>query len=106
MSMIQLERGWARNRTRTSFLGISVAFLVGACSHGDLGSVSAESAPLTVAAPPAAGGRVRTFRARIAESDLVDLRRRLAATRWPEKETVDDLSQGPQLARLQDLVRY
>jgi pimeloyl-ACP methyl ester carboxylesterase len=36
----------------------------------------------------------------------VDLRRRLAATRWPEKETVTDQAQGVQLVKLQDLVRY
>src|SRR4029434_5787099 len=35
-----------------------------------------------------------------------DLRRRVAATRWPDKETVADQSQGAQLATMQDLVRY
>src|SRR5262249_54299030 len=35
-----------------------------------------------------------------------DMRRRLAATRWPDKETVDDAAQGVQLAKLQELVRY
>ena len=38
--------------------------------------------------------------------DLVDLRRRIAATRWPDRETVDDQSQGVQLAKFQELVRY
>jgi hypothetical protein len=37
---------------------------------------------------------------------LVDLRRRIAATRWPDRETVADRSQGVQLAKLQELVRY
>jgi pimeloyl-ACP methyl ester carboxylesterase len=36
----------------------------------------------------------------------VDLRRRIAATRWPDRETVNDRSQGIQLAKLQELVRY
>ena len=40
------------------------------------------------------------------DADLADLRRRLAATRWPDKETVADQSQGAQLAKLQELVRY
>ena len=40
------------------------------------------------------------------EHDLVDLRRRLAATKWPDKEIVDDQSQGVQLATLQRLVRH
>ena len=37
---------------------------------------------------------------------LDDLRARIAATRWPEKETVEDLSQGPRLATMQALARY
>ena len=40
------------------------------------------------------------------EEALVDLRRRMAATRWPDRETVTDRSQGVQLAKLQELVRY
>src|SRR5918998_4589884 len=49
---------------------------------------------------------IRPFRVRVPDADLVDLRRRLAATRWPDKETVPDQSQGVQLAKLQKLVRY
>src|SRR3712207_8789351 len=40
------------------------------------------------------------------DADVADLRRRLAATRFPDKETVADASQGAQLAKLQGLVRY
>jgi pimeloyl-ACP methyl ester carboxylesterase len=40
------------------------------------------------------------------EGDLKDLRARIAATRWPEKEPVADISQGPQLATMQALARY
>jgi pimeloyl-ACP methyl ester carboxylesterase len=49
---------------------------------------------------------IRPFRIKISEEQLVDLRRRLAATRWPDKETVTDQSQGVQLAKIQELVRY
>ena len=49
---------------------------------------------------------IRPFHVTIPEADLIDLRRRIAATRWPDKETVDDRSQGAQLAQLQELVRY
>ncbi len=49
---------------------------------------------------------IQPFRVNIAEADLADLKRRLAATRWPDKETVGDQSQGVQLAKLQDLARY
>ena len=49
---------------------------------------------------------VRPFRAEVPEEDLVELRRRIAATRWPSKELVADRSQGVQLATLQELARY
>ena len=49
---------------------------------------------------------VRTFQVDIPQEQLDDLRRRLAATRWPEKETVANSSQGAQLAEMQELVRY
>ncbi|HYT63899.1 MAG TPA: epoxide hydrolase N-terminal domain-containing protein, partial [Gemmatimonadales bacterium] len=49
---------------------------------------------------------IRPFRVKVPEAALVDLRRRINATRWPDKETVPDQSQGAQLARLQALVQY
>ena len=55
---------------------------------------------------PAAPDAIRPFRVNIPQAALDDLRRRIAATRWPDKETVADLSQGAPLARLQELVQY
>jgi pimeloyl-ACP methyl ester carboxylesterase len=52
------------------------------------------------------GDAIRPFRIDVPEEQLVDLRRRVLATRWPDKETVGDRSQGTQLANLQELVRY
>ena len=49
---------------------------------------------------------IRSFRIRIQEEALVDLRQRIVATRWPEKETVADQSQGVQLATVQKLAHY
>jgi pimeloyl-ACP methyl ester carboxylesterase len=49
---------------------------------------------------------IRPFRVNVPDADLADLKRRLAVTRWPDKETVADQSQGVQLAMLQELVRY
>jgi pimeloyl-ACP methyl ester carboxylesterase len=49
---------------------------------------------------------IRPFRVQVSQAALDDLRRRIAATRWPDKETVADQSQGAQLAKLQELVRY
>lgn len=49
---------------------------------------------------------IRTFQVNVPEEQLVDLRRRLAATRWPDQETVSDRSQGVPLGELQELVQY
>jgi pimeloyl-ACP methyl ester carboxylesterase len=49
---------------------------------------------------------IRPFRVNFAEAELVELRRRIDATKWPEPETVNDQSQGPQLATIQKLARY
>jgi pimeloyl-ACP methyl ester carboxylesterase len=49
---------------------------------------------------------IRPFQINAPQEDLDDLRRRAAATRWPDKETVADASQGAQLAKMRDLVRY
>jgi pimeloyl-ACP methyl ester carboxylesterase len=54
----------------------------------------------------AGGDKIRSFRINVPEEALADLRRRIAATRWPDRETVNDRSQGVQLAKFQDLVRY
>jgi pimeloyl-ACP methyl ester carboxylesterase len=53
-----------------------------------------------------AAGAIRPFRIDVPETALEELRRRVRATRWPDRETVADQSQGVQLATLQALVRY
>src|SRR5262245_25126908 len=83
-----------------------------ACAHEGKG-VAGESdtkAQGTVAAEgsqvPAGSTAIRPFLVNVPEKALVDLRQRIAATRWPDKETVTDGSQGAQLAKIQALVRY
>ena len=49
---------------------------------------------------------IRPFQVDIPEEALADLRRRIAATRWPSRELVTDRSQGVQLATVQELARY
>jgi pimeloyl-ACP methyl ester carboxylesterase len=64
------------------------------------------------AAPDAINGvtsmtdAIRPFRVNVPDQLLVDLRQRLAATRWPDRETAPDESQGVQLATMQELARY
>jgi pimeloyl-ACP methyl ester carboxylesterase len=55
---------------------------------------------------PAEESTVRPFKIRFSEADLTDLRRRVKATRWPERETVTDDTQGVRLALMQDLANY
>ena len=57
-------------------------------------------------APAATNDAIRPFRINIDESVLADMRARIKATRWPEKETVADDSQGVPLATMQELARY
>ena len=65
-----------------------------------------------MSAPKPAGQRtanddaIRPFRVDIPEGAIADLRRRIAATRWPSKELVADRSQGVQLATIEELARY
>jgi pimeloyl-ACP methyl ester carboxylesterase len=49
---------------------------------------------------------IKPFHVEVPEEQIDDLRRRIGATRWPEKETVEDTSQGVQLATMQALARY
>src|SRR4051812_28111253 len=67
---------------------------------------AAEGLTETLILAPTDDAPVRAFRADVPQESVVDLRRRLQATRWPDAETVADESQGPQLAKLRELVRY
>jgi len=73
-----------------------------------MGIVAGGAVSLLTSQPAAAqaGEPIRPFRVSVPEADLVDLRRRIAATRWPTKELVADRSQGVQLATLRELARY
>lgn len=53
-----------------------------------------------------ADSAIRPFRVHVPQEAIIDLRRRIATTRWPDKETVADQSQGVQLATMKELVRY
>jgi pimeloyl-ACP methyl ester carboxylesterase len=61
--------------------------------------------PVATSKPPAAPA-IRRFAIETPEADLEDLRARIRATRWPEKETVDDQSQGVQLETMRALASY
>ena len=73
-----------------------------------IGVAAAGAATLlpTRPAPAATADANRPYRINIPESALADLRKRIKATRWPDKETVSDDSQGVPLAIMQELARY
>jgi pimeloyl-ACP methyl ester carboxylesterase len=56
--------------------------------------------------PDSKSAAIRPFRIDIPQAALDDLRKRVLATRWPDKETVNDQSQGPQIAKIQELAEY
>lgn len=89
--------------------GSKVAILVGTIMVMHLGVVpvagAADVAPAQVS-NVATDTSIRPFEFKVPQADLDDLRRRIAETRWPDKETVNNDSQGIQLARVQELVRY
>ena len=85
--------------------------LVLACAHE--GKVAAgesdtktQGTAAEVSQRPADSTAIRPFHVNVPEKALADLRQRIASTRWPDRETAADASQGAQLAKLQELVRY
>jgi len=58
------------------------------------------------AVPQAATAEIRPFHVNVPEEQLADLRQRIAATKWPDRETVNDATQGVQLTTMQRLARY
>jgi len=93
----------------------------GAIPHVPGGAATMTSAPTTTAPTPtldgpvigasatasqAADASIRPYQVHIPQAAIDDLRRRIAMTRWPDKETVADRSQGFQLADLQQLLHY
>src|SRR5215470_7639796 len=105
-------------RSNLAMLGTACAMwlsLLSSISYAQTESsmtIQKESAMTQSEAPQRSRGQaagqeaIRPFHVSIPEEKLVDLRRRIAATQWPEKETVADQSQGVPLATMRELVRY
>src|SRR4051794_30567915 len=87
----------------SSFLPTRRSMLAGAAALSTISFFRCHSfaAEITPEAPA-----IRPFAVHVPEAALVDLGRRIGMTRWPDKETVADDSQGVPLAKLQELVRY
>ncbi|MEA1648881.1 epoxide hydrolase [Nitrospirillum sp. BR 11164] len=79
--------------------------LLGTAALGAAAAAATSILPIRLA-QAAAADAVRPFRIEVPEEQLADLRRRVAATRWPDRETVADDSQGVQLATMRKLAQY
>jgi pimeloyl-ACP methyl ester carboxylesterase len=62
--------------------------------------------PAAQAKTDGGAGAIRPFRVHFSDEELAELKRRIAATKWPDREPVTDASQGVQLATMQKLARY
>lgn len=96
-------KGAAQNRRR--FLQ-NAALAVGATQMGITGFAEAQSSAGSATATAGKSDSIRPFRVKIPAADLADLRRRILATRWPEREQVPDATQGVQLATMKALASY
>ncbi|WP_377273175.1 epoxide hydrolase family protein [Peterkaempfera sp. SMS 1(5)a] len=91
--------GTSPRKSRRTFLSLSAAVLAA-------GAAGAAGRPTEVPAVEDEADGVRPFRADFPEQDLADLRRRIRETRWPDRETVHDRSQGVRLATMRELAAY
>src|SRR3954471_21600271 len=82
---------------RVSFMGLAAALFIA-------GGIVMTHASMV--ATPAGADAIKPFRVHFPDETLADLKRRVAAPRWPDKEIVPDQSQGVQLATVQKLARY
>jgi len=81
-------------------------FLLAAPGYAHAGTDAVLLAAAPASRAPTGDAAIRPFRARVPNAAVADLRRRLAATRWPTRELVKDRSQGVQLATLKELAHY
>jgi len=99
-------RGYSRSLW-ASLAAIATVLLPVASGYAQTVPTASVSAKRSAKAPEAGGDQsIRPFHVNIPQDALVDLKRRLAGTRWPDKETVADQSQGVQLATMKALVSY
>lgn len=89
--------------SRARYCVLGLALLAGTSGAW---AASAPAANSSVSAASAQSEAIRPYRIHVDQGKLTDLRKRIANTRWPDKETVNDTSQGVQLARVQELVKY
>jgi pimeloyl-ACP methyl ester carboxylesterase len=96
------RRGFLATAAAAGSLGMVPATLQAAAA----GSEAARDKEKKMNSESAENNALRPFRVAVPDDAIAELRRRIAATRWPPRETVNDRSQGARLAKIQPLVRY
>jgi pimeloyl-ACP methyl ester carboxylesterase len=86
--------------------GLALLVAGGGQAHLSADAQEPVSPPAATAAAKPGDDAIRPFKVHFPDADLIELRRRIQATRWPDKETVKDQSQGVQLAKMQELTQY
>ena len=102
MSRSSQRQTW-RSAPAISVLAGSVTAL---CVGGLLALASPVHAQARTAHQSPEDSSIRPFTVQVPQAELDELRRRIAATQWPDQETVNDGSQGPQLTKFQETMRY
>ena len=98
-----MKHGW----TRVALLmGAAIAITRAQMEARSEAAVGGTPAAQSQAKTEGGSDAIRPFHVHFSDEALADMKRRIAATRWPEKETVADQSQGVQLATMQKLARY
>ncbi|WP_371028399.1 epoxide hydrolase N-terminal domain-containing protein [Paraburkholderia sp. RCC_158] len=95
----------SRHRSPTASAAVVLGLLL-AAGPGNAHAVVPADQPSAIPSTAAEDDSIRPFHIHVPDETLVDLRRRIAATRWPDKETVADQTQGVQEAKIQALVHY
>ncbi len=98
---VQATASFRSYQDRRQFLGTAAMGIVSASAASLLAR-----RPASAAEGEAEGVAIRPFHINVPEDTLADLRKRVQATRWPDRETVADPSQGVQLTTIQQLARY
>src|SRR5580700_3643775 len=103
------DRSRRRFLKASSMLGLAVAFgppTGESFADSQSRTIQKEDTMTQSGATPADKTTIRPFHVNVPEAELTEVRRRINATRWPDRETVTNESQGLPLATIQDLARY
>jgi pimeloyl-ACP methyl ester carboxylesterase len=110
MTLEKVQHNWRMFRTAILAVAAFSLLMVAASSHAQTVKKETILSQLDTleleAVPQAAAAEIRPFHFTVTDEQLADLRRRVAATKWPERELVIDATQGVQLATMQKLAHY